>query len=140
MADKQMHLGRITKMEWAIAILFVAAIVLLIMSFRKSKDTSKALEQQIEEMSFTFMDEVTKLQQQIRNVELDVEITVQEAGIQVGTSAHRQLLREILELHRRGYSFDSIATKKQMNTEEVTQLLTPYVKSKDEGGKVSNDI
>ncbi|KAA9025662.1 hypothetical protein [Niallia endozanthoxylica] len=127
-------------MDWAIAILFAAAIVLLIISFRKSKDTSKALEQQIEEMSFTFMDEVNKLQQQIRHVELDAEITVQEAGIDVGTFAHRQLLREILELNRRGYSFDSIATKKQMSVEEVTQLLTPYIRTKDEGGKVSNDI
>jgi len=127
-------------MGWAIAILFAAAIVLLIMSFRKSKDTSKALEQQIEEMSFTFMDEINKLQQQVRHVELDAEITVQEAGIDVGTTAHRLLLREILELNRRGYSFDSIATKKQMNVEEVTQLLTPYMRTKDEGGKVSNDI
>ncbi|WP_338452279.1 hypothetical protein R4Z09_10545 [Niallia oryzisoli] len=127
-------------MEWAIAILFVAAIILLIMSFRKAKDSSKAYEQQLEEMSFTFMNEVNKLQQQIRNVELDTEITIQEAGIQVGSASHRYLLREILELHRRGYSFESIATKKQMNVEEVTQLLTPYIKANDEGGKVSNDF
>ncbi len=140
MVDIEMHLGRITKMEWAIAILFVVSIVLLIMSFRKSKDTSKAFEKQIEETSFTFMDEINKLQQQIRQLELDAEITVQEAGIHVGTSSYRQLLREILEMHRRGYSFDSIATKKQMNTDEVIQLLTPYIKSKDEGGKVANDI
>lgn len=127
-------------MEWAIAILFVSAIILLIMSFRKAKDSSKAYEQQLEEISFTFTNEVNKLQQQIRNVELDTEITVQEAGIQVGSASHRQLLREMLELHRRGYSYESIATKKQMNVEEVIQLLTPYIKANDEGGKVSNDF
>ncbi|WP_071395130.1 hypothetical protein [Bacillus tuaregi] len=127
-------------MEWAIAILFVAAIILLILSFRKTKDSSKAIEQQIEEMSFTFMDEVTKLQQQIRNVELDAEITVQEAGIEIGTASHRQRLREILELHRRGYSLDSIAMKQQMSMEEVKQLLAPYIRTKDEGGKAANDI
>ena len=61
------------------------------------------------------MEEVHQLQQQIRNIELDAEITAQEAGILAASSEQRILLRDVLDLHKRGYSFDSIAAKKQMS-------------------------
>ena len=64
-------------MGWALAILLGVAILLLIVSFFKTKETSK-VEQQIEEISLSFTDKVHQLQQQIRNIELDAEITAQE--------------------------------------------------------------
>jgi Holliday junction resolvasome RuvABC ATP-dependent DNA helicase subunit len=127
-------------MEWALSILFGAAVVLLILSFIKTKQSSKQVEQQIEEVSFTFTDELNKLQQQIRNMELDAEITVTEAGLLANSSKHRHLLREVLDLHKRKYSLESIATKTQLTKDEVEQLLTPYLTVKDEGGKVANDL
>ena len=69
------------KMEWTIVILFAAAILLLILSFVKTKQSSKTVDQQIEELSYSFTNEIKQLQQQIRNMELDAEITAQEAGI-----------------------------------------------------------
>ncbi len=120
-------------MEWALAILFGAAILLLILSFFKTKETSK-VEQQLEDISLSFMDEVHQLQQQIRNIEIDAEITAQEAGILAASSSKRILLRDVLDLHKRGYSFESIATKKLMTSNEIEQLLAPYMKSKEERG------
>lgn len=127
-------------MEWALTILFGAAAVLLILSFTKTKQSSKQIEQQIEEVSFTFMDELNKVQQQIRNMELDAEITVTEAGLLANTSKHRHLLREVLDLHKRRYSFESIAEKTQLTKDEVEQLLTPYMKVTDEGSKAVNEL
>ena len=125
-------------MGWALAILFGVAILLLILSFFKTKETSK-VEQQIEDISLSFTDEVHQLQQQIRNIELDAEITAQEAGLLAASSKHRILLRDVIDLHRRGYSFESIALKKQMTPNEIEQLLAPYMKTKDERSMVAHE-
>ena len=125
-------------MEWALAILFGVAILLLVLSFFKTKETSK-VEQQIEDISLSFTDKVHQLQQQIRNIELDAEITAQEAGILAASSTHRILLRDVIDLHRRGYSFESIALKKQMTPNEIEHLLAPYMKSKDERSMVAHE-
>ena len=56
------------KMEWTIVILFAAALLLLILSFVKAKQSSKTVDQQIEELSYSFTNEIKKLQQQIHNM------------------------------------------------------------------------
>ena len=98
------------------------------------------MDQQIEELSYSFTNEMKQLQEQIRNMELDAEITAQEAGILPGTSKQRLLLREVLDLYKRKYSFESIAQRTQLTPYEVEHLLTPYLKAKDEGSNVTNEI
>lgn len=126
-------------MEWALAILFGAAVLLLIISFLKTWKTSTKIEQQMDQLSFSFLDEVNKLQEQIRTIELDGEITSHEAGVLASTSTHRILLRDMLDLHRRGYSLDTIAIKKQLSKIEVEQLLAPYIHVRAERSMVAND-
>jgi cell division protein FtsL len=128
------------KMEWTIVILFAAALLLLILSFVKTKQSSKTVDQQIEELSYSFTNEIKELQQQIHNMELDAEITAQEAGILPGASKQRILLREVLDLYKRKYSFESIAQRTQLTPYEVEHLLTPYLKAKNEGSNVTNEI
>lgn len=125
-------------MTWTLAILFGAAVILFILSFLK-KDTIK-VEQQMEQLTSTFGDEISQIQMKIRNLEIDAEIMAQEAGLLTGSSEQRLLLHEVLDLYKRGYSMDSIATKKNQTTDEVVRMLTPYMKTKDERGKVANDI
>lgn len=119
-------------MEWALVILFGVAILLLILSFFKTKQSSK-VDERIEGISLNFMEEVHQLQEQIRNIELDAEITAQQAGVLAASSEQRLLLREVLDLHKRGYSLDSIAAKKQLSQSEIERLLRPYMKNK--GGR-----
>lgn len=140
MYNKHIAIGKggYRMMDWVLAILFGAAVLLLIVSFFKTKKASKT-EQQIEDLSLSFMDEVHQLQQQIRNIELDAEITAQEAGILAVSSSQRIILRDVLDLNRRGYSIESIATKKRMSLNEVEQLLAPYMKNKEERSKVEYD-
>lgn len=125
-------------MEWALVILFGAAVLLFILSFIK-KDSVK-VDSQLEQIASTFGDEMNVLQEKIRNIEIDAEITVQEAGILAMSSEKWSLLREVLDLHKRGYSFESIALKTKQTENEIEHLLTPYIKTKNERSKVANDI
>lgn len=125
-------------MLWALAILFGAALILFIVSFIK-KDSMK-VEEQLEQITSTFGDEVSQLQMQIRNLEIDAEIMAQEAGLLSGPSEKWSLLHDVLDLYKRGYSIDSIAAKKERSIEEIEDMLAPYIKAKEERRKVVNDI
>lgn len=50
-------------MEWVLAILLGAAVVLLILSFVKGKQSKSEQEQHIDQVSFSLMDEIHQLQQ-----------------------------------------------------------------------------
>ena len=132
-------LGGYRLMEWAIALLFAAAVVLLILSYSKNNQQSKSFEKQLEETTFTYMEEINKLQEQIRNLELDSEIIAVQAGLLNG-SGQRILHREILDLYKRGYSAESIALKKQLSVDEIEQLLSPFKQLSNEGSNVAHDI
>ena len=133
-------LGGYRLMEWAIALLFAAAVVLLILSFSKNNQQSKSFEKQLEETTFTYMEEINKLQEQIRNLELDSEIIAVQAGFVNGSGQQRILYREILDLYKRGYSAESIALKKQLSVDEIEQLLSPFKQLSNEGSNVAHDI
>ncbi|MCK1991237.1 hypothetical protein [Peribacillus muralis] len=125
-------------MEWALVILFGAAVVLFILSFSK-KDSIK-MDQQLEQLASNLGNEMNVLQEKIRNIEIDAEITVHEAGVLAMSSEERILLREVLDLHKRGYSFESIALKTKQPENEIERLLSPYIKNKNERRNVANDI
>lgn len=125
-------------MLWALAILFGAALILFIVSFIKTD--SLKVEEQLEQITSTFGDEVSQLQMQIRNLEIDAEIMAQEAGLLSGPSEKWSLLHDVLDLYKRGYSIDSIAAKKERSIEEIEDMLAPYIKAKEERRKVVNDI
>jgi esterase/lipase len=133
-------LGGYRLMEWAIALLFAAAVVLLILSFSKNNQQSKSFEKQLEETTFTYMEEINKLQEQMRNMELDVEIIAVQAGFMNGSGEQHILYREILDLYKRGYSAESIALKKQLSVDEIEQLLSPFKQLSNEGSYGADDI
>ncbi|MGG3914798.1 hypothetical protein [Rossellomorea vietnamensis] len=124
-------------MGWAIAILFGSAVVLLIFSFIKTTQTNSKLEQQIEHVSISVLNEVHELEKQLRNIQLDAEITAQQAGAAPAVSEERELLREMLDLYKRGYSVESIAGKTKLKTNEVERMLAPFMAQKAERGLVA---
>ncbi|MBS4207485.1 hypothetical protein [Bacillus sp. FJAT-50079] len=126
-------------MEWVLAILFGTAILLLIVVFVKEKQSSLKTDKEVDQLTFSVMDEVHQLQEQIRKLEIDGEITVQEAGLLAIDSEYRLQLRTLLYLYKRGYSIETIAEKQQLTVDEVTSLLSPYMKEKDEGRMVANE-
>jgi len=124
-------------MGWAIAILFGTAVVLLIISFIKTTQSNSQLEQQIEHVSISVLNEVHDLEKQLRNIQLDAEITAQQSGAAPAESEERLMLREMLDLHKRGYSIESIASKKQLSPNEVERMLAPYMTRKTERSLVA---
>ncbi|MFS0786322.1 hypothetical protein ABC345_08120 [Shouchella sp. 1P09AA] len=126
-------------MEWMLALLLGTAIVLLIVSFVKEDKGSK-IEDQIEHLSISFMQELHQIKNQVRNMELDAEIAAKDATQQNRSNSHQQLLREILDLHKRGYSTEGIAIETALEPHEVDRLLAPYLDSlSEERTKVAND-
>ncbi|GKU83118.1 hypothetical protein [Niallia sp. NCCP-28] len=126
-------------MEWTLAILLVAAVILLMMSFAKGRQAAKTEQREIDMIHLTVMDEVEQLQKQIRNLELDLEIIEKNAGIQL-SSKDRVMMREILDLYKRNYSIESIAGQKKLPVAELENMLSPYVTSKEERRKVAHEV
>ncbi|WP_235860383.1 hypothetical protein [Rossellomorea aquimaris] len=124
-------------MGWIIAILFGTAVVLLIISLIKTTQQKSQLEQQVEHASISVLNEVQELEKQIRNMQLDAEITAQQSGAMETSSEERQMLRDMLDLYKRGYSVESIAAKSKLPKTEVERMLTPYMRRKAERGMVA---
>lgn len=123
-------------MEIVLVVLFVVAALLLLVSFYKNKQAVKVEQREIDTVYMSMMEEITKLQNQIRSLELDAEITAQAVGI---SRDNQLLLRELLDLYKRGYTVEGIASKLNLDQEEVAELLAPYKTSKNEGRKVANE-
>ncbi|KKK37134.1 hypothetical protein WQ57_15525 [Mesobacillus campisalis] len=125
-------------MEMALAILFGSATILLILSLASMKRASKVQKEQVDTYYVAMLEETSKLQEQIAKMQLDGEITAQEAGIVGMDSKERALLRELLDLHKRGYTIKSMSSQTRLAENEIEQLLAPYVSSKKERRNVSH--
>ena len=124
-------------MEWTLFGLFLLSALLLVFSIVKTYRDSKLEKKQIDLVHVSMMKEINSIQDSIRDIELDIEVVTKEAGIQL-SAEEKLLMREVIDLYRRNYSIESIAEKKEVPVTEIEQLLTPYLKIKDEGGPVAN--
>jgi hypothetical protein len=124
-------------MEWTLFGLFLLSALLLVFSIVKTYRDSKAEKKQIDLVHVSMMKEINSIQDSIRDIELDIEVVTKEAGIQL-SAEEKLFMREVIDLYRRNYSIESIAEMKEVPVTEIEQLLTPYLKIKDEGGQVAN--
>ncbi|MCM2677808.1 hypothetical protein [Alkalicoccobacillus plakortidis] len=122
-------------MEWTLAILLGVAVLLILLSFFRKERNSK-YEQQIENMSISFMQEIYQLKKQIRTLELDAEIVAQHTPLATRSETQIQIMRDVLDLHKRGYATDGIAAETGLNSMEVDQVLAPFLDRPEEGKKV----
>ncbi|WP_059171670.1 hypothetical protein [Bacillus sp. FJAT-27445] len=125
-------------MEWTFTGLFAISALLLIFSILKSTRAAKAQHTQIDQVHISIMEEIIALQKSIRNIELDQEILMKEAGLQL-SSEEKLFMREVLDLYDRKYSIDSIADMKNVSSSTIENMLSPYQKVTDEGRKVANE-
>ncbi|MDQ0970691.1 hypothetical protein QFZ31_000569 [Neobacillus niacini] len=124
-------------MEWTLFGLFLLSALLLVFSIFKTYRDSKAEKKQIDLVHVSMMKEINSIQDSIRDIELDIEVVIKEAGIQL-SAEEKLFMREVIDLYRRNYSIESIAEMKEVPVTQIEQLLTPYLKIKDEGGLVAN--
>lgn len=124
-------------MEWTLFGLFLLSALLLGFSIVKTYRDSKLEKKQIDLVHVSMMKEINSIQDSIRDIELDIEVVTKEAGIPL-SAEEKLFIREVIDLYRRNYSIESIAEMKEVPVTEIEQLLTPYLKIKDEGGLVAN--
>ena len=124
-------------MEWTLAGLFGVSVLLLIISLTKTAQATKAQNKGIDLVHVEVMKEINDLQESIRNIELDIEVVMNEAGVELSPK-EKVFMREILDLYKRNYSIERIAERKQVSAEEIKELLGPYLRSKDERRSISN--
>ncbi|MCM3691097.1 hypothetical protein [Neobacillus niacini] len=124
-------------MEWTLFGLFLLSALLLGFSLFKSYRDAKVEKKQIDLVHVSIMKEINSIQDSIRDIELDIEVVIKEAGIQL-SAEEKLFMREVIDLYRRNYSIESIAEKKEVPETKIEQLLAPYLKIKDEGGLVAN--
>ncbi|WP_110114813.1 hypothetical protein [Bacillus sp. CGMCC 1.16541] len=121
-----------------IAILFGAAIILLLLSFSQTKKATSKIEEQLEQVTLSVGKEVNELQDRIRAIEIDEAITAQQTGALAVNSPERQVLRNMIDMQTRGYSMETIAARvKEFTPEEVEQILAPYTKERNERGSMA---
>lgn len=125
-------------MEWTLAGLLGISALLLIISIVKSSRASKVKHNEIDQIHIATMKEINDIQDSIRNIELDIEVVMKEAGIHL-SSEEKLLMRDVLDLYKRNYSIESIAGKKQVTESRIEQMLAPYQKLMEEGRKVANE-
>jgi hypothetical protein len=118
-------------MQWTLAGLFAVSVLILVLSIVKSNRAAKAEQSQIDLVHIETMKEIQALQDSLRNMELDMEVVVTEAGIPLSVD-EIVFKREVLDLYKRNYSLASIAEKKGVSEAEIGQLLAPYQKVKEE--------
>ncbi|WP_139891451.1 hypothetical protein [Bacillus sp. D386] len=126
-------------MNLALVILFSTAVVLLLISFMKMKKQTKEEKKQLDSYYAVMLDETNKLQEQINKLELNAEVTAQEAGIMGHHSEERQVMVKMLDLYKRGYSTKSIASMHKLTENEVVELLAPYEGPSQRRRKIAND-
>lgn len=126
-------------MELTLAILLGIAVILLVFSFINIKKQSIMEQKEIDNIYFQMMKEIEELQKQIRQLELESEIIGQEVFGNTKSAEERALLRDILDLFKRGYSIQGIAAEKKLDESKVEELLAPFKTDKKERGTAENE-
>ncbi|MFB5197657.1 hypothetical protein ACE198_22575 [Neobacillus sp. KR4-4] len=126
-------------MEWTIILLIAISAVLLIVSMASNRKVEKQKQKEIDLVHVAVMKDINNVQEQIRSLELDIEVVTKEAGIHL-TPEEVIFKREVLDLYKRKYSIETIAQKKQVSESEIQQFLAPYLAAKDERSKLAHEI
>jgi hypothetical protein len=124
-------------MEWTLIALIGISALLLIVSIAINRKAEKQKHKEIDLVHVAVMKDIKDVHEQIRNIELDIEIVTKEAGIQLSPE-EINLKREVLDLYKRKYSIQTIAEKKQVSETEVNELLAPYLTLRDERSKMAH--
>ncbi|MER2172048.1 MAG: hypothetical protein ABS938_15615 [Psychrobacillus psychrodurans] len=92
------------------------------------KDTSKKVEAEVEDLSFTVYQETSALKRRIKVIEEELLIEpIQPAPkkkhIGVKPIIHEIIRSQVLELHKQGYSLKEISTRSSLSVEEVKSVI-----------------
>ena len=123
-------------MQTLIILLFSLAIILLIISFFKQDKVAK-LEEDLEQMTITYMQDIYQLKRKVKI--LEEEFVIQdgpdhsEANRLKATtpsndreSIHKILKSQVLSLYNQGLSLDQIARQSSLTKEQTLSVIEEY--------------
>ncbi|PLR68139.1 MULTISPECIES: hypothetical protein [Bacillaceae] len=107
-------------MEIIIIALFVVSILLIGISFFQ-RDQVKDIEQELDHLSVSSMQEIYKLKKKVRV--LEEEILQNDLEISEDDSIDPQTLQRIVMKHNQGLSNEAIARSEYLSEEEIESIL-----------------
>ncbi|HZG60522.1 MAG TPA: hypothetical protein VEY68_08670 [Anoxybacillus sp.] len=117
--------------EYTIIALVFLSLLLLILSFF-AKDKIKALEEQIDQLTMSFVQETYQLKKKLKVLEEELLMSdedIMEIVRKKALNDSVQLEREqVLSLYKRGLSYEQIAKETSLTTEEVRMMLQQYLR------------
>ncbi|MBD1378892.1 hypothetical protein [Metabacillus arenae] len=108
-------------MEFVIAALFLISIVLIGLSFFQ-RDSFKELEQDVDTLQLSAMQEIYKLKKKVRVLEeelLPSEVVISNTK----SNIDQHTVRQILSKYENGMSVDAIAKAEHVTKEEVNMII-----------------
>ncbi|WP_298472797.1 hypothetical protein [uncultured Psychrobacillus sp.] len=108
-------------------IIMVLGVLLIAISFFV-KDTSKKVEAEVEDLSFTVYQETSALKRRMKVIEEELMIEPIHAAPKksqtvVKPIVHEIIRNQVLELHKQGYSLKEISTRSSLSVEEVKSVI-----------------
>ncbi|RAK22395.1 hypothetical protein B0I26_102389 [Anoxybacillus vitaminiphilus] len=117
--------------EYTMTALVFLSLLLLILSFF-AKDKIKALEEQIDQLTMSFVQETYQLKKKLKVLEEELLMNdedIMEIVRKKTLNDSVQLEREqVLSLYKRGLSYEQIAKETSLTTEEVRMILQQYLR------------
>jgi DNA-directed RNA polymerase specialized sigma24 family protein len=117
--------------EYTMIALVFLSLLLLILSFF-AKDKIKALEEQIDQLTMSFVQETYQLKKKLKVLEEELLMSdedIMEIVRKKALNDSVQLEREqVLSLYKRGLSYEQIAKETSLTTEEVRMMLQQYLR------------
>lgn len=114
-------------MDYIILSLLAVAILLILLSLLK-RDRTKQIEEQIEQLSITYLQEIYQLKKKINILEEEILATSNGKFFHNNSYGKIDLESEIIEYYEAGYSEEKIAELTTLSEHEVHNLLKKYLK------------
>ena len=111
-------------------LLIIIGIILIILSFF-IKDTNKKIEKDMEELSFSFYQEISTLKRRMKIIEeeLMIENTSKPLPTKKSPPAIHEILKnQVLELHKQGFSMDEISARSSLTIEQIKSVISGVYK------------
>ncbi|WP_277587221.1 hypothetical protein [Psychrobacillus antarcticus] len=107
-------------------IIMVVGIVLIAVSFF-IKDSSKKLESELEELSFTVYQETSNIKRRLKVIEEELLIESTKVSTppkkQTKPTIHDIIKNQVLELHKQGFSLHEISARSSLSIDEVKYVI-----------------
>ena len=112
-------------MDFSIIIMIIG-IVLIVISFF-FKDSSKKVESELEELSFTVYQETSTIKRRLKVIEEELLIESTKVTTpsinQTKRTIHDIIKNQVLELHKQGFSLNEISVRSSLTIDEVKYVI-----------------